>query len=239
MTNKKLILEEKDGSVLAGISQKDCDPLFASFKGTLTDLLMEEHSPGVPVISGFVAIAETKWAANPKATKYTNPALTAEAQAKKANEKAAKKAKAEAKASPITPEAKETSGTPQLPLLDEKETPGSPAPTETAAPDKDIDAGEFAETPAELEPAEAAPVHVATSTDAPCPACQADEVNTAEAEKLPCNSPGFYLQDGSGPFVDIQLAMDALGMPKDKRPTHKRYGRLSKDLQAQIVDKTK
>jgi hypothetical protein len=44
----------------------------------------------------------------------------------------------------------------------------------------------------------------------------------------------YYLKDGQGPFKDIQSAMDALGMDRDDRPHHNRWGRLSEDLKAKI-----
>ena len=223
MTNKKLVLEEKDGNVLAGIAQKDCDPLFQSFPGSLTDLLVETDTDGTPILGAFVVIAETRWAANPRAPKYTAPKTVTPADMKPA----AKKAKPEGK-SPKTPksdkviaseEKEPSSGTPQLPLLDDKEAQPQ---SEEAVP-----------TAPAIETAE----HPQQVVDTAGRGITQDP--TAGSSELPCNSPGFYLQDGSGPFTDIQLAMDAMGMPKDKRPTHKRHGRLSKDLQAQIIDKTK
>lgn len=216
MTNKKLVLEEKDGNVLAGISQKDCDPLFSSFPGTLTDLLMEQ-AEGVSVLAGFVTVCETRWVADPKAAKYTAPKLAAA-------KPAASKTKPEGKASSKTPksahdetdkviasEVKEpSSGTPQLPLLDKAEEAPPEVETETL------------ENPV---------------VDTAGRGITQDPTAGSEIDlKTPL---GFYLATGEGPFADIQLAMDALGMPKDKRPTHKRYGRLSKELQAKIIDKTK
>ncbi len=42
------------------------------------------------------------------------------------------------------------------------------------------------------------------------------------------------MQDGHGPFESVQAAMDALGLPKDKRPKHQRWDRLSAQLKEQI-----
>lgn len=49
----------------------------------------------------------------------------------------------------------------------------------------------------------------------------------------------YYLKDGRGPFESIQKAMDELGIPANKRPTHNRYDRLSADWQGKIDRKVK
>lgn len=58
-----------------------------------------------------------------------------------------------------------------------------------------------------------------------------EEVNALHGKR----EPGLYLTDGRGPFANVQAALDALGLPKEKRPNHNRYSRLSKELQNQIV----
>lgn len=49
----------------------------------------------------------------------------------------------------------------------------------------------------------------------------------------------YFLQDGSGPFATVQLAMDAMGLDKTTRPQHGRWDRLSKDLQVKIQQRPK
>ena len=49
----------------------------------------------------------------------------------------------------------------------------------------------------------------------------------------------YFLKDGRGPFIDIQTAMDAMGVEKAKRPGHNRFDRLSKDWQGKIDRKPK
>ena len=52
----------------------------------------------------------------------------------------------------------------------------------------------------------------------------------------------FYLEGGlspvpgsvPGPYATVQEALDALGLPKDKRPHHNRYDRLSAKLKKSI-----
>lgn len=57
-----------------------------------------------------------------------------------------------------------------------------------------------------------------------------------EAVEQPSKTGKYQLQDGRGPYDTIQGALDALGIPKDNRPTHNRYSRLSKGLQAAILE---
>ena len=46
MANRKLVLDEKDGSVLIGVSAKDCDPLVRTVQGDLEAAL--EKVPAIP-----------------------------------------------------------------------------------------------------------------------------------------------------------------------------------------------
>ncbi|MDP2728267.1 MAG: hypothetical protein Q8P59_12075, partial [Dehalococcoidia bacterium] len=49
----------------------------------------------------------------------------------------------------------------------------------------------------------------------------------------------YTLQDGRGPFADVQSALDASGVDKAQRPKHNRYDRLSAVWQAKIIRKVK
>ena len=49
----------------------------------------------------------------------------------------------------------------------------------------------------------------------------------------------FFLTDGRGPFSDVQAALDALGLPKEDRPRHNRYDRLSGELKKSIQQRPK
>jgi hypothetical protein len=49
----------------------------------------------------------------------------------------------------------------------------------------------------------------------------------------------YYLQDGRGPYADIQKAMDAMGMDQEERPHHNRWDRLSTSLKNQIPRRAK
>ena len=45
----------------------------------------------------------------------------------------------------------------------------------------------------------------------------------------------YYLKD-RGPFQTVQAAMDAMGLPKDRRPKHQRWDRLSSRLKGLTGD---
>ena len=49
----------------------------------------------------------------------------------------------------------------------------------------------------------------------------------------------YYLKDGRGPFDTVQAALDAMGIPANKRPTHSRWERLGKDYQSKIERREK
>jgi len=133
MSKRKLVLEEHDGSTLVGVLQDGCDPIIKTTEGGLDEALA--------AIPGFLTEAQEKWAVQPKNPAYKPPVLP-------------KPAPKPAAATPGAPKAEE------LPLLagvkPKVETP-SPAPEPEAVapepPDKDIDAGEFAEVPSQIEPA--------------------------------------------------------------------------------------
>ena len=49
----------------------------------------------------------------------------------------------------------------------------------------------------------------------------------------------YWLKDGRGPFENVQVAMDAMGLDKATRPAHNRWDRLSTALKEQILRKPK
>ena len=49
----------------------------------------------------------------------------------------------------------------------------------------------------------------------------------------------FYLEDGRGPFESVQSALDGMGIPKDKRPNHNRWERLSAAWKKAIIPREK
>jgi len=63
-----------------------------------------------------------------------------------------------------------------------------------------------------------------------------------EQAPTPVAKPGeweYYLDDGRGPYESVQLAMDALGLNKETRPSHNRWDRLSTALKEKIQRRPK
>ena len=65
MANRKLVLDEKDGSVLIGVSARDCDPLVRTVEGDLEAALEK-----VPAI---LAMAQERWTQSPRNPAYKQP----------------------------------------------------------------------------------------------------------------------------------------------------------------------
>lgn len=68
------------------------------------------------------------------------------------------------------------------------------------------------------------------------------QVSASVAQKptrVSADSFQYKLKDGRGPYANIQLALDAMGADKVNRPLHNRYDRLSKKLQAEIIQEKK
>ena len=240
MPNRKLVMEEHDGSVLVGVLQDNCDPYIKTEKGAIEAVL-----PNVP---DFLKEAQDKWAVSPKNPAYVAP------KPQKAAPKAA--------ATPVQqPKAEE------LPLLagTEKDQP-TEAPAEeqvaveVAAEEKAPEAVvEVTEPPAAsaavetepevppVEPVATSPVESGVAEEkveqeigeriAQAPAPQPDQPTPSAPAK-----PGefeYYLQDGRGPFESVQSAMDEMGLDKNNRPMHNRWDRLSTALKEKIQRRPK
>lgn len=116
MSNRKLVLDEHEGSILATVGQQGCDPYWRTFEGDLETV--------IPELLGFLKEAQEKWAANPLNPTYTPP-------------KAEKKPAVEAAVPTAEPQKAEDlpllSGTsPEQPAETQEEKPAE-APAETAA----------------------------------------------------------------------------------------------------------
>ncbi len=208
MSKRKLVLEEHEGSVLAGITQEGCDPVLKTIAGTLEDALAE--------VPQLLTEAQEKWAGAPRNPAYTPP-------------KAAKRPAAAATPAATGPTAEE------LPLLAGQaatEAAAEPAAeAETIPPEGDTMAPEGETVAAEGETVAAEGETVAAE---PAPAPAAETVAPAGNGEVE-----YYLQDGRGPFGDVQTAMDELGLDKATRPQHQRWDRLSTQLKAQIERRAK
>ncbi len=160
--------------------------------------------------------AEAKWQASPR-----NPAY---------------KAPAAPRAQPAAQPAPARTG--ELPLL---------AETEEAAPAAQPAAETAPEAEREEAPEAEAPVaEQAVETPAPQEVEQMRPVEATVGEAEPAGSQvkvnlmvEYWLEDGRGPYADVQAAMDGLGLSKGTRPLHNRYDRLSAALKKSIQRKPK
>jgi len=220
MSKRKLVLEEHEGSVLAGITQEGCDPVLKTIAGTLEDALAE--------VPQLLTEAQEKWAGAPRNPAYTPPkaakrpaAATPAAPAQTAEELPllAGQAATEPTTEPATEPATEAET--EAETGNEPETEPATEPTTEPTAETSDTANETAEVAAlaaqATEPPPAAPRAAATGT----------------------NGWEYRLKDGRGPYADIQAAMDELGLDKATRPQHQRWDRLSTQLKAQIERRAK
>ncbi len=127
MPNRKLVMEEHNGSVLVGVLQDNCDPVIKTEQGAIEAVL--------PTVPDFLKEAQEKWAVSPKNPAYKAPVV------------------AKAKATPTaTAEPAKKAG--DLPLLSGTEKPVEKAEVTEAAPEAKVEAAQ-AEAVAEEKPAEA------------------------------------------------------------------------------------
>jgi len=233
MANRKLVMEEHDGSVLVGVMQEGCDPVVKTIEGSLNDALNQ--------VPQFLTEAQEKWAVQPKYPAHTPPAPTPKPVTTPA-------------ATPAQPQTAE-----KLPLLAGAE---QAAPAEEKVDEAKVEATEAPAAPAQIEPeAEGPPaalVHATPREDASeedkakdITAMQEDvsqRITEAPAPQPSAPTPStpakpgewnYYLQDGRGPFESVQAAMDELGLDKAARPQHNRWDRLSTELKEKIQRRPK
>ena len=233
MANRKLVLEEHDGSVLVGVMQDGCDPVVKTTEGSLDDALNQ-----VPQI---LTEAQEKWAVQPKNPVHTPPAPTPK---------------------PVTTPAATSAQPPkaeELPLLAGAE---QAAPAEEKVAEAQVEATEPPAAPAEIEPEAAAqPAEIvhATPKEGASEEDKARDIATMQEDvsqritEAPAPQPAaavpsapakpgewdYYLQDGRGPFESVQASMDEMGLDKATRPQHNRWDRLSTELKEKIQRRPK
>jgi hypothetical protein len=259
MSKRKIVIDERDGSVMVGVMKEGADPIINTLKYTL-----EESLTYIPAL---VTDAETKWALSPKNPKYVAP------EPPKPVEKAGE-------AGSGAGETGKTSGA--LPLLAGKDSAAAgPAVTSGIADEAkigglipvseaikiaeaqggsqaelDAKAAETAGQPvadvAAAAPGSAAPggaTSEAKPTQAPTAPAASSENSTPPAASSPTAPPAgagaptgvweYMLEDGRGPFESVQAAMDAMNLDKATRPQHNRWDRLSTDLKKRIPRREK
>jgi hypothetical protein len=215
---RKLVMEEFEpaqaggqGNVLVGVIRGDADPFVKPVEGTLETVL-----PGVPAI---ITEAEAKWATAPKNPPYKEPVKVVGNGGKKAEEL------------PLLGHQKKTAETQppkdkpveELPLV-----PTTAKKKEPAAVTTSVAAGGAA-AEERIGPTEPNPA-VGKITEGPHRVAAATAA-TGDFE--------YYLKDGRGPFADVQLAMDAMGVDKTNRPHHNRWDRLSTEYKDAIPRRIK
>jgi len=228
MAKRKVVMEEHEGSVLVGVMQDGCDPIIKTVEGDLEAALQ--------TIPQQLTEAQEKWAGSPRMPKHeppkaakakAEPEKTSEALPLLAGDKAEEKPTEEAPAAEA-PAEEQVGG---LISKDEainiaEEQGGSREQIEATVEEKAAEE----ETKVEEPSAPAAAAEAEPAAPAPEPSAAAPAV-TGEWE--------YYLQDGRGPFPDVQSAMDEMGMDKEKRPQHNRWDRLSSQLKEQIQRRPK
>ena len=247
MPNRKLVMEEHDGSVLVGVLQDNCDPFIKTEKGAIEAVLTQ--------IPDFLKEAQDKWAVSPK-----NPAYKAPTPPKPAPKPAAKPTTAPTAAE--LPLLAGTGKTPPAAEAAEEQAPKAEEPAaveavaEEKAPEAVAEVTEPPAAPAAVEPEpEVAPAEPVAATPiesgvveekveqeiseriAQAPAPQPEQPTPSAAAK-----PGefdYFLQDGRGPFESVQAAMDEMGLDKNNRPQHNRWDRLSTALKEKIQRRPK
>ncbi len=228
MSKRKLVLDEKEDSVIVGVMKEGADPVIITVTGDLKTALAGAAK--------LVDDAETKWAVSPK-----NPAYKPPSEPKK-----------ETKPRESKPAAAGATGgkpTEDLPLLSDKEKP-PPAPSGapvTATPVKEVqpDAAPASSQAAPAAPAtpvkEVQPDAAPASSQAapavavtPTPAAPVSPAAPAGGAPAATGQFEYFLKDGRGPFATVQAAMDEMKLDKATRPAHNRWDRLSTSLKDSI-----
>jgi len=221
MAKRKIVIEEHEGSVLVGIMADNTDPIIKTVDGNLDQVLLQ--------LPKFIAEAEEQWAGSPRMPKHnppkaekakTEPEKPSDALPLLAGEKAEEKTAEEAPAAEAPAEE-------QVPTETPAEDTVAQAEAEVAEPQAEPEV-----PPAELSEEVQERLEVASDSELPPPPAQLGRpAVTGEWE--------YYLQDGRGPFPDIQAAMDEMGLDKATRPHHQRWDRLSSQLKDQIQRRPK
>jgi hypothetical protein len=249
MDKRKIIIEEREDGTLIGISRDGVDPFIKKMELKFDALL-----DMMPFVKGVAKVAEEQWAIAPK-----NPAYAAPPKAEKltANEKAGLP-KVDGKTKAVKIPAK-TGTKPSKTGTKAPENETKPVenvtpklqpelmPKERTAATEYVEAladGPAPETEAKKEPGPTLEVKPTEPTTEAKPALEASTEQASILEhhahpRVSADAFQYKLKDGRGPFENIQLALDAMGMDKTNRPLHNRYDRLSKKLQEEILQEKK
>ncbi len=253
MQKNKILIEEREDGTLIGISRDGVDPYVKK-----VGLTWEQTLSQLPFLKGMTDIAEEGWKISPKNPSYAAPPKP---EVKKVEPAKAPAKKAPAKKGTKKPEQPALEPEQQAIMEDMKRvTPNEKNPVPSVAeattikpsesvakePVKTTDAKILAPIPSGAEATTNEPGLVDQTATQPVTLTPSGTTpgGTPEIKELPktrvsADAFQYKLKDGRGPFADVQLAMDALGIDKATRPTHNRYDRLSKKLQEEIIRETK
>lgn len=221
MAKRKLVIDEKESSVLMGVMAEGCDPVIRTVEGTLEKALDD--------IPKLLADAETEWGKSPKRPAYKAPPEPKKETKKEATQPAAGK---------TTEELPLLSGTEPAPVKAEVPTEvKAEVPTEVMA--EAVAEDKVPQVEVEVTPAPEQPPAVEPAPVVPGPEAQTPSPAPAATPAAPAGQWQYWLEDGRGPFSTVQEAMDAKGLDKDTRPQHNRWDRLSTELKKAILRKPK
>lgn len=207
MPKRKVVLDEKEGSVVVGVMAEGCDPVLRHVEGTLENAL--------GAIPQVLQEAQQRWLLSPRNPAYKPPTPP----------RPATQPRPQPAASPVG-DLPLLAGTEEEPAVAKAQA--APVPSQVVAPTAEPAPPQAVAPTAEVATEE--PVEVKAEPLLSGLGRYEGEVPTRKKR----GEVEFFLADGRGPFSDVQAAMDALGLPKDKRPQHNRYDRLSDELKKSI-----
>ena len=231
MEKVKILIEEREGKCLIGISKEGMDPFVKVVDVTMQWLLDQS-----PFIAGIKEIADKQWA-------VMRPAYAAVTAPKKAEKKAPGKKKPVEKpgetTTSLTPakaeELRADFGKVEQVSEPKVDLPAKTEPVKTTEVVKisNPESGQsYTKTTTVTQVPEPAKETI------PAPAAVKQTRVSADDFQYRLAKPTALFPNG-GPFKTIQEAMDAIGLDKATRPLHNRYDRLSKKLQAEILQEKK
>ena len=247
MEKVKILIEEREGKCLIGISKEGMDPFVKVVDVTMQWLLDQS-----PFIAGIKEIADKQWAVMPKRPAYvappeTKPAATAAAVTapKKAEKKAPGKKKPVEKpgetTTSLTPakaeELRADFGKVEQVSEPKVDLPAKTEPVKTTEVVK-VSNPESGQSYEYTKTTTVTQVPEPAKETIPAPAAVKQTRVSADDFQYRLAKPTALFPNG-GPFKTIQEAMDAIGLDKATRPLHNRYDRLSKKLQAEILQEKK
>lgn len=242
----KLVMEEKEGpKVIIGISNDNCDPIIETVEGYIEDAMGRAYR--------VLRKAETQWNIAPKYPEYKVPVPKQEEKATKAEKFVDQLKKNESKTKETATKKPGKSTKPTKNIPDEMKKTDPELKSDEVNMTSSVTSWDKAVEPANMAESVTPALPLLAEEPKPerkCRVCGCTDDKSCEegchwVEKDLCSAcadkeerkPGLYLQDGRGPFESVQEALDEYGAPKDTRPQHNRYDRLSRAWKEIIIRK--